>query len=194
MMENFEKCLKIRARLKELSAKAVRFGTDIQKEERGRDLLSQAQMSGPEKKAAIDAMLSGQDPSKLTIGLAEKKAKIDNLKKDLIDTQAGIDLLKEDLKAIELTAVSEVREKFMDSYLKTVKAFHRKLKEAEKFEAELWEIKQSAQDMASQACSFTRSPLPVFLRVLLPEVGEPSTNGLIRRFEKDCENQKIDLG
>jgi hypothetical protein len=181
-MKNFEKYLEIKAKVKEFQSKIVALEEEVRNEQK---IL---QSSRDEKTKKV--LISGQDPGQIV----NEASKVKNLKKGIDTIKHAIKILEEELDALRPIAFADLKTKFREPYEKVVRAFWERLKEAERAERKILDLKEEARPLTLKIDLSSQYPIvPSLNLVTIEEYGESEKSSPIARFKEDCKRAGINL-
>ncbi len=199
-MENLEKCLKIKARLKELTARGAELDGRIWEREKNRDLAIQAKtqekVSRTDREAAVNALLGGKAPDLSRLGnvMASETEKIKAMKKEANELKAAISLLEEELRIMRGAVMAEIREKYFGPYSQAARTLDKKIDEAAGAEKEIMKIWSEAQALFTGAGFPACSALMNFTRICFENDAMIEASHPIRLFRREAKQEGIVLG
>jgi len=186
-MENFERYLKLRAKMGEISTAIQELRGQLLEEERRRGKI--------EEEATRAAILEEKGMDRLAREAADKGIRIEDLKGEIAEREKELGVLEESLRLgsdLWRQAVIELQTKYRPLLAGAARAFFKKLVEAEAAEKEIARITDEAIRQGAQlgAGSYV---VPGLSRICVGSNFAAGDLSPMYKFVRDCKTAKIDL-
>jgi hypothetical protein len=114
------------------------------------------------------------------------------IQEEIKKSQAAIPLLSNEIENIKREVIAEIKESYRDRYEKAVRAFAKKLKEAEALEREMIGIRDAANNEVDRVW-LNHQAFPSLHRVTVANPRDLREYGPANRFFRECKKDKIDI-
>ena len=182
-MENLKLAQKIKRLLDESRAKIPQLEEEILHLEKNLPKL---------KVKALRAEALGGD-KKEKLEFEENERRLGELKRELLDSRQKIELLEDELRKLEMPALSELKKFYWPSYERAVKRLITKLKEAFEAEREVAKLEEEARRKIRELSPVPFSVLPPLRRLLVEDEGERPEYAPLMFFLKDVKAAGINV-